>query len=322
MSPRVISDTARAALALLDSMPRAQFSMVRPPEPRFILPGLREGGGGLIVGPGGVGKSFLTLEILRGYASGDGVALHQGACLYTPAEMGEPGPCGAIFGEDDPEILAMRLHELAAARGADEAEIRFLNQAIDLRSGVGVDLSLLVKNAQGQLVPGPFYAALKLFCEGKKLVVLDPLLFLAGDMDEKDNGAMGALMRLITRLAYETGCAILVIHHVAKAGGEDGREEAARARGASSITTSVRLQIDLRAPTATEMMDMGIDENERGFYVRVAQVKANYAAQRKPRWLYRQKGGVLGAIDVQSVPQAKPAAPAGRRQRGGQNGAI
>ncbi len=318
MSPRVMSDTARAALALLDSMPRAQFSLVRPPEPRFILPGLREGGGGLIVGPGGIGKSFLTLEILRGYASGDGVALRDGESLYLPQEMGEPGSCGAIFGEDDPEILAMRLHELALAHGADEAEIRFLNQAIDLRSGVGVDLSLLVKNAQGQLVPGPFYGALKLFCEGKKLVVLDPLLFLAGDMDEKDNGAMGALMRLITRLAYETGCAILVIHHVAK-GGEDGREEAAKARGASSITTSVRLQIDLRAPTATEMLDFGIEENQRGFFVRVAQVKANYAPPRDPRWLHRRKGGVLGAVEMKPIPKAEPA-PHGRK--GGRNGAI
>jgi hypothetical protein len=51
----------------------------------------------------------------------------------------------------------------------------------------------------------------------------------------------------------------------------------------------------------------------------VAQVKANYTPPRDPRWLYRGRGGVLGAVKMKPAPKAE-AEPRGRK--GGRNGAI
>jgi len=306
------------ARAMLDSMPSISFADAYDPPPplRFILPGLLEGGVGLVVGQGAIGKTFLALEILRGFCMGDGIAQGAHGALYSKHEIGE-GEAGAILGEDPPEIIDHRLHALIKGHRMDLADARFLGAVLEIKSGVGIDMSLVAPGPHGQLVPGPFYAALKAFCTGKKLVIIDPLLFLAGGIDEKDNAGMGMLMRLITRIAYETGCAILVLHHVGK-GGEDGREEAARARGASSITTSTRLQLDMRPPSAMEMQEYGIPNGERDFYVRVAQVKANYSSPRDAVWLRRGEGGVLRHVQLQRVP-AQADEPRGRK-RGRDNG--
>jgi len=305
--------------SLLDRMPSISWADAYDPPPplRFILPGLLEGGVGLIVGQGAIGKTFLALEILRGFCMGDGIAQGTHGALYSKHEIGE-GEAGAILGEDPPEIIAHRLHALVRGHRMDLEDAQFLGAVLDIKSGVGIDMALAAPGPHGQLVPGPFYSALKAFCEGKKLVIIDPLLFLSGGIDEKDNAGMGAVMRLITRIGHETGCAILVLHHVGK-GGDDGREEAARARGASSITTSIRLQLDMRPPSAAEMQEYGIPATERDFYVRVAQVKANYSAPRDPVWLLRGEGGVLRHVQLQRVP-VQADEPRGRRGRS--NGAI
>jgi len=307
------------ARAMLDSMPSISFADAYDPPPplRFILPGLLEGGVGLVVGQGAIGKTFLALEILRGFCMGDGIAQGTHGALYAKHEIGE-GEAGAILGEDPPEIITHRLHALVRGHRMERADARFLSEVLDIKSGVGIDMALVTPGPHGQLVPSPFYAALKAFCTGKKLVIIDPLLFLSGGIDEKDNAGMGMLMRLITRIAHETGCAILVLHHAWK-GGDDGREEAARARGASSITTSTRLQLDMRPPSAMEMKEYGIPAAERDFYVRVAQVKANYSAPRDAAWLRRGEGGVLRHVQLQRVP-AQADEPRGPRSRG--NGPI
>jgi hypothetical protein len=304
--------------AMLDSMPSISWADAFDPPPplRFILPGLLEGGAGLIVGQGAIGKTFLALEILRGFAMGDGIAQGTHGALYSRHEIGE-GAAGAILGEDPPEIICHRLHALIQGHRMERADAQFLGAVLDIKSAVKTDMALVAPGPHG-LVPGPFYTTLKAFCDGKKLVVVDPLLFLAGGVDEKDNAGMGMLMRLITRIAHETGCAILVLHHVGK--GDDGREEAARARGASSITTSARLQLDVRPPSAMEMQEYGIPAAERDFYVRVAQVKANYSAPRDVVWLRRCEGGVLRHVRLQRV-QVQADEPRGRKG-GRSNGAI
>ncbi|MGE0106622.1 MAG: hypothetical protein AB7S53_06590, partial [Thiomonas sp.] len=106
-----------------------------------------------------------------------------------------------------------------------------------------------------------------------------------------------------------------LLHHVGKT--SDGGEAWEKSRGASSLTTAVRLQINLSPPSASECEKYGISEEDRGFYVRVAQVKANYASPREPVFLRRGKGGVLSAAKLVEVPRAETQ---GRKR--GRNGAI
>lgn len=281
----------------LASLPRANWAtaLEKPAPLDFVLPGLLAGGVGLVVGAGAIGKTYLALEILRGFVIGDGVAADDGCALFNGSELGEPDTCGAILGEDPPEVIQHRLHSLAMGMRLDQADAYFLHQTVDIISGVGIDLRLIQRDAQGNTAPGPFYPLLRVFCEKKRLVVLDPLILFAGGIPENDNTGMSEFMRMLTRIAYETGCAILVLHHAGK-GGAEGREDADRARGASAISTSVRLQIDLRKPSADDLKSLGVAAEDRDLYVRVAYTKHNYCAPRQAAFLQRGDGGVLKCV--------------------------
>jgi RecA-family ATPase len=305
-------------MSALSQIPRVSWAdcLAQSAPLEFVIPGLLAGSAGLLVGQGAIGKTMVALEIARGVAMGDTIA----GGLYADNEIGG-GAVGLILGEDPLDVIKHRLHSMQHAQGMGGADASFLDQVCDVRSGVEIDMSLVTQSRGGEVVPGPFVNTLREFCEGKKLVILDPLLLLAGGLSEQDNTIMGQVIRILTRIAHETGCAILVLHHVNKGGASDGREEQDRSRGASSITTSVRLQIDMRKPTPREMMEFGIPEDQRDFYVRVAQVKANYSAPREPQWLRREPSGLLRAVKLEKVPQETRGETRGVRKGGG-NGAI
>lgn len=268
----------------------------------FVLPGLLVGTAGLIVGPGAVGKTFLALQIGIGIALGDDVCAGDGGALF-PAGTSS-GSVAVILGED-PEIMVLhRLQSLIHGLGLTELSRELLDETLEVHSAIEDDLSLLRKSpVTGEYVRLEFLGRLEEICVGRRLLILDPLLFFAGGLGENDNGDMGALMRALNQIAYRTGCCILVLHHVSKASAEVEAWE--KARGASSLTTAVRLQINLTPPSAMDCEKYGITEEEKGYFVRVAQVKANYAAPREPAFLRKGKGGVLSMARMVEVPQVQ-----------------
>lgn len=320
-------------------MERCTFSQAAQPLPPldFVLPGLLSGTAGLVVGPGAVGKTFLALQIGIGVALGDPIAAGAGGDALFPAPAA--GEVCIILGEDPPPLILHRMQSLIEGMGLHAKQREMLDETLEIHSAIKDDMALLRKApATGELAPGPFFDRLQKECQHRRLVILDPLLCLAAGLQENDNGDMGALMRRLNQIAHETQCAILALHHVGKASADVEAWE--KARGASSLTTSVRLQLNLTPPTGAEMEEFGIPEADRGLYVRVAQVKANYAAPREPFLLRRGRGGVLAAAGLTPIPAARQAGndgkPAGGRgnayktakegaamaMRGSSNGAI
>uniref|UniRef100_D5X4Y4 Putative DNA helicase n=1 Tax=Thiomonas intermedia (strain K12) TaxID=75379 RepID=D5X4Y4_THIK1 len=299
-------------------MRRCTFEQASQPLPPldFVLPGLLAGTAGAIIGPGAVGKTILAQQIGVGAALGAEICAGAGGALF-PAAPG--GNVTVILGEDPPEIVLHRLQALIRGLGLTALQRELLDETLHIHSAVDEDLALLRKSpATGEYVRLEFLGRLEEICDGQRLVILDPLLFFAAGLDENSNGDMGALMRALNQLAHKTGCAILILHHVGKSG-EGGGEAWEKARGASALTTSVRLQINLTPPSAAECQQYGLSEMERGFYVRVAQVKANYAPPRDAVFLHKGPGGVLSLAKLAEIDQAEPA-PRGRK--GGRNGAI
>ena len=119
---------------------------------------------------------------------------------------------------------------------------------IDIRSAAGEDMRIL--RSDGAMKP-QFLADLEVLSQNKRLVILDPLSFLH-DADEKDNGAMTQLMRTLQGICKRTGTTIIVLHHFSKAGVSDKPDSWAAARGASSLTTACRWQVNLGEPTEDE----------------------------------------------------------------------
>lgn len=138
----------------------------------------------------------------------------------------------------------------------------------------------------------------------QRLVVIDPLAFLA-DPDENDNGGMTHLMRMLRGIAAASGGTIIVLHHVSK-GGEGEREEWTAARGASALTTACRWQTHLRPPTKAEMQQLDLSPELRSLWIRCALVKANYG-HHPEQWFRRGNGGVLepGQFATSAITRGK-----------------
>lgn len=265
-------------------LPRVTLSEASArPKLDYVLPGLLAGSVGLIVGQGAVGKSFLALQIGLAVATGQPVA----GGLWSP---GGSGPVTLVFGEDQTKLLLERLYWLRQQEGIDDDEAARIDENIDIRSGYGEDMRVVAKTRDG-LADGPFYKTLLQLARGRRVLGVDPLAFLS-DGDENDNGSMTRLMQTLQRIARETGCTIILLHHVSK-GGEGDREEWTAARGASSLTTTCRWQVNLRPPAKTEQQELGIGDDERGLWVRVAVVKSNYGETPPAGWLQRTRGGIL-----------------------------
>ncbi len=288
----------------------------KPPELDFVLPGLLAGTAGMLVGQGAIGKTMLALQI--------GMAFP----LRRPIAEGQPGlaagelwpaPSGGkvlvVMGEDPPPIIAARQHALIAGMGLPDVELQALDRDLEIVSATDAedDLRIVQRGQYGNLEQGPFADQLIQLCAGRRLVILDPLALLVAGVEENDNGHMTKFMRVLGGIASSTKAAILVLHHVGKSG-NGGGEEWERSRGASGLTTAVRLQINLTPPTKADCDELGIAPDEAAYWVRVAQVKANYSAPRAAAWLHRGKGGILHHYPLQSVAKTQSG------KKGGRNG--
>lgn len=267
-------------MGILSNFPRVTMAQaVERPNLDFVLPGLLAGSVGMIAGNGAVGKSFLALHIAQAIATGKPVA---GGIWPAPST----GNVLVIAGEDSPAIIQERLHWIR--QGMSPEDMAAFDEKADIRSGVGEDMRILVKTGE----PGPLLPLLEEAAVGQRLVILDPLAFLH-DADEQDNGAMTRLMQLCQGVCKRTGTTILLLHHFSKAGHQAGGEDWSAARGASSLTTAVRWQVNLTPPTKQDKEDFGIDDSMAGYWVKLATVKVNYGERGGETWLHRAKGGVL-----------------------------
>lgn len=271
----------------------------------FVLPGLPRGQVGLIVGPGSVGKTYLMLELAASIAIGRSLA-------GLPGEFARPkrGRVAVLCGEDSRDIIHNRLVDMAEAYGLSPQEAQAIDRNFKGLSLIGEDMRIVQMDNR---IPnaGPFLPRLRRLCHGRRAVFIDPLARLH-DADENDNTAASQFMLALTRIADETGCAIILLHHV----GKGDRADWAAARGASAITTNARWQWNLSPATAN---DDRIPAEERWRWVKCVGVKINYGRSDGQIWLRRNENGVLLHADPDDALPPLPVADAPKapaRQRG------
>jgi len=86
-----------------------------------------------------------------------------------------------------------------------------------------------------------------------KVIVFDCLCDASGSIDE-NSAQMGSVMSLLRRLAEETGCAVVVIHHQRKSKGDNKTRAGDSLRGHSSIEAAIDLALlILREPYSNEV---------------------------------------------------------------------
>lgn len=254
----------------------------RPPEFDFVLPGMLAGSVGLLVSPGGAGKSMAALEmgcaIASGTPDGDllGLEPKQGKVFY-------------LAGEDPELAIWHRLHAMGE---------RFTPAT---REAIASDLTVLsIVGHQPNIMDPRWHDWIIQSATGHRLIIIDTLTRFH-QLDENSNGEMSQLISMLEYIAKQTGCAILVLHHSSKSMAVAGRgDEQQSGRGASALIDNARWCGNLMGMTKDEAKQWAeapggpaIKDEGRGFYVRFAISKQNHGMPFGEKWYVRAKGGAL-----------------------------
>ncbi len=245
----------------------------------------------ILAAEGGVGKSFLALELAISVAIGREL-------LPGFSPMSE-GRSLCLFGEDPPEVVAQRMAAVACTFGIDEAEIDAATSDGRLRFVAGESAPLLEFSRDGRAQAS--VAHLQLVAELRTLrpdfVVVDPFIAWAGLPTENDNAAMQAVASALIDLARASGGAVLAIHHTSKAGGKNLDQNATR--GGSALTCAARWVASMRIIGDEGLRRYNLDVESRSEFVEMAVTKNSYAKwSAAVQTLRREPNGVLVAADL------------------------
>lgn len=230
----------------------------------FVLPGLVAGSVGAIVSPGGVGKSALALQLCAQIAGGadfTGIPTKPGKAAYLP-------------GEDPEDMIEHRVRALTDKSTPEQLQAMRENFAIVALEKVKVDI-----------LDSDHQKRLRAHAEGRRLLIIDTLR-ISHDEDENDSGAMSDVIGVMKRIAAETRCAIVFLHHVNKgsSNSKKGAEQQA-SRGSSVLVDNIRWQAYLMAPTDEEMEERNLSEEAARMLAKFGVSKQNYGKPFSPIWL-------------------------------------
>jgi hypothetical protein len=251
------------------------------PARAWISPGvLMRGAATVLVAPGGAGKSLLALITAAHMACGL-PAVMDGLTFSATA----PRRSVIVNAEDD---LAEQSRRLQAICTAYNLPWQTVKQHVML---IAPDVFSVFLAAQSRTGFEQNDATIKYIIDMVRsfpdvdLLGLDPLLNLHG-MNENDNSAMNFLMRsIITRIARETGTAVLVSHHAGKQGSIAKRAgDVDMSRGAGAIINAARIALTMTPPAEDDIQEYHLTDPYS--YVRIDDAKANvHKMLRRPRWM-------------------------------------
>jgi len=235
-----------------------------------------------VIAPGGVGKSMLTSAIALSMASGRDF-------------LGKPLPEGAQGAwlwnlEDDRDELTRQVTACAMQHGISEGEC---SGRLWVDSGLEMGLCTAIEDGDGFKLIEPVFDAIKAEIEARAISVLivDPFVS-SHSIGENDNSLIDRVAKRWKRLASETGCAIMLVHHTKKMGGREVRAE--DSRGAVALINAARSTLTLNGISAEEAERFGItDKAEQRRLVRVDDDKPNRAPP-ESAWWFRKSSVDLG----------------------------
>jgi hypothetical protein len=240
------------------------------------------------VAAGGTGKSSVKI--------GEALAMAAGRTLYD-AEVHD-GPLAVwLYNLEDPaEESERRIHATAKwfKIGPSDVEGRlFVDSGRDQRCVIATETEYGARIAQ------PVYEQLKaqLLERGIDVLIIDPFVS-SHEVSENDNRAIDAVVKAWGRLADECNCSVNLVHHVRKGNGAETNADSAR--GAKALVDAARSVAVFNRMTPDEASLAGVAEDQRGFYFRTQNDKANLAPPEKASW-YRMNNVSLDNGDQVGV---------------------
>jgi hypothetical protein len=239
--PAVQARQAAAEWANFDQWTGDKFDGVPVPR-KFLIDGvLPLGVVGILGAQGGLGKSFLMLDLAYRIATGERVEGHDYRTpqLILGGEVKEFGTAAVFFAEDDKQTV----HERLVALDRDSKRRTPRLRPIPLPNAGG-PRALFAADRDGYKTTAA-YEAVRTWLKSLpdlRLVCFDPLQTLvAADITSKPEAGQ-FVMSTLGALATELGATVLVTHHMKKTPDRIGTPEEARAamRGTTALVDGVR----------------------------------------------------------------------------------
>lgn len=244
-----------------------------PPRPWVLGRWLLLGTVACVVAPGGAGKSTFMSALAASLATGREI-------------LGKRLPLGRqrvwLWNlEDDLDEMARSIAAACLHHGITAQDLDgwlFLNSGLD-----GADLCTARDGRDGFELDAAEYATVEAEIRKRAInvLVIDPFVS-SHQSDESNNGRMDAIAKSWARVAKSTGCLIVLVHHVSKAGSSD--VTANSSRGAVSLINAARSVLVLNRMDEAEADRLGIPANERRRYVRIGDDKSNRAPADAADW--------------------------------------
>lgn len=282
------------------------------PEQKWLLKGLIPlGVPGLLAGQGGLGKSFLMLDVGLRIAGS-----HKLGDRIMGAEISERGSVVILTAEDNEAAIHRRLEKIDPA-GTRRQDARGL-YVIPLANAGGA--LRLVQGEKGKVAKSPAFTVLldqlsKI--PNLRLVVIDPLQsFISANIN--DDPAAGAFMwTAFNEICSRTGATLLATHHMRKNGnGPVATLDAARdaIRGSSALVDGCRFALgfwpisDDQARPICEQLGI---EHAPNRVVAGGVVKSNDDTDNVVRYFVRDSNGLLveHSGDVRAAEASANAGP-------------
>jgi len=263
----------------------------------------------LIAAMGGLGKSYLALDLALQIAAG--VAGLEQPRKILGGRIAIEGTAVVVTAEDSFDAVHRRLNRIdPTAR-----RLRHPKRLIVLPlPDAGGPRPLIATNGKA-LARTPFFDDLKrqlIQLPELRLVVIDPLqAFVLADVNA-DPAAAQFLWSAMAELATATGATVLLTHHMRKDGmlriadGDDAREAI---RGTTALVDGARLAYalwNLDDDAARSVCNTLQIPFERGRIVRGAVVKANDEADHDAHTYTREESGLLVQLETEPGAVAEP----------------
>jgi hypothetical protein len=221
------------------------------------------------VAPGGVGKSSLGIV--------EALAIVTGRDLLG-VQPDERTNVWLWNGEDPLEELQRRIMAAALHFGLSSDEVE---GGLFVNSGRDTEIVIAEQTNSGTVVRVPIVEAVTQTIRENRigLVIIDPFVS-SHRVTENDNNAIDRVAKTWAKIAEETGCAVELVHHARKTGGNEVSVE--DGRGAVALLAAARSARVLNSMTEDEAARANV-ENRR-LHFRVDSGKANLAPIDKAHW--------------------------------------
>lgn len=240
------------------------------------------------VAAGGTGKSSVKI--------GEALAMASNRDLYG-VEIHD-GPLNVwLYNLEDPaEESERRIH--ATAKWFNIAP-EHVDGRLFVDSGRDQRCVIATETEYGARIAQPVYEQIKAQIIERKIdvLIIDPFVS-SHEVSENDNRAIDAVVKAWGRLADECNCSINLVHHVRKGNGTEANADSAR--GAKALVDAARSVIVFNRMSPDEASLAGVAEDQRGFYFRTQNDKANLAPPDKAAW-YRMNNVALDNSDQVGV---------------------